>query len=429
MLVILGFAMILSFTVLIMSRKVSVMVALVLLPLGFGLVGGFGASLGPMVLGGIVQVAPIGLMLMFAVLYFSLMSDAGLFAPLVKGVVRIVGRDPMRIAFGTTVISLVVSLSGDATSTAIVIFAALMPVYTIVGMNKLILATLLALSNSVLNLLPWGGPLARIASALKLEPNEIFLPLLPVIAIAICAILSLTWWFGRSERRRLAYNPSAGMAMAGAEDKQDRPGTRERILFWINMVLTLAVLVAMVKKILPLPVVFMVGTCLALLVNYPSVKAQRERLASYAENAFTIISLILASGTLIGVMTDTGMVTAMANWLVRLVPQAWGPGFAVISGIMSVPLLFLMSNDAYYFGILPVLSQIGASFGVPPLEIARSSMLGMPVHMFSPLLASLYLLSGMFKIEVGAFQRFALKWAGALAGVMILAALVTGAIH
>lgn len=428
MIVLLGFLMIASFTILIMTRRVSVMVALVLLPVIFGLAGGFGAGIGPMILNGVTQVVPIGLMLMFAIIFFSIMSDAGLFRPLVSGVLRLVGRDPLRIAFGTTAVSLIVSLSGDATSSALVIFAAFLPVYEGIGMNKLILATLLALSNSILNLLPWAGPLARVASALKLDPNAIFLPLVPTIGIATLAVLALTWLFGVQERRRLGYEPKA-TAVPADTAVHERRSPRERIFVWINLALTIAVLVAMVMRILPLPVVFMIGTCLALLVNFPSVKEQGQKLSSYAENAFTIISLILCSGALIGVMTDTGMVNEMANWLVRLVPGSWGKAFAMISGLMSVPLLFLMSNDAYYFGILPVIAQIGASYGVPALEIARSSMLGMPVHMFSPLLASLYLLSGMFKIDVGAFQRFALKWAVVLAAVMIGGALLTGAIR
>jgi len=429
MLAIIGFIMICTFMILIMTKKMSVLSALIIIPVIFGIISGFGPELGKMILKGVLQVAPIGLMLMFAVLYFSIMMDAGLFEPMVKGVVRIIGDDPMKIAFGTTIVSLIVSMSGDAVSTALVVFATFIPIYARTGMNVMVMATLLALSNSVLNLLPWGGPLARVASSLHLEPNDIFLPLIPTMLITSSAILVLTWWFGRTERIRLNYVPCAVIKDSKLESEQTTSNPRKKIILWINLILTLCVLGAMGARLAPLPVVFMIGVSIALLINFPSLKEQREKLASYADNAFTIISLIFASGALIGIMTETGMVTQMAQQLVRIVPATFGPVFAAITGVLSLPLLLFMSNDAYYFGILPVIAQLGATYNVPAIEIARASMLGMPVHMFSPLLPALYLLAGMLKADVGMFQRFALKWAVVISIVMIIGAIVTGAIH
>ncbi len=247
--------------------------------------------------------------------------------------------------------------------------------------------------------------------------------------IGSAAILVLTWWFGRNERRRLNYNPAAIRESAASGEDIEKPDTRRRIFVYINLLLTIALLAAMVKHLAPLPVLFMVGACVALLINYPRTKDQGEKLFAYAENAFTVISLILASGALIGIINDTGMLESMAQSLVNIVPESLGSYFSLISAILSVPLLFLLSNDAYYFGLLPVIANVASNYGIPAIEIARSSMLGMPVHALSPILASLYLLSGILKVDVGVFQRFALKWALALSIVLILAAVVTGAIH
>ncbi len=429
MLAILGFLMIITFMVLIMTKKLSVMIALVLVPVLFGLIAGFGFGLGTMILNGVIKVAPIGLMLMFALIYFNIMLDAGLFEPMVRGVVRIVGKDPMKICFGTSIISLIVSMSGDGVSSALIVFAAFIPLYKETGMNIMVLATLLALSNSVLNLIPWGGPLARIAGSLSLSPNDIFLPLIPTMIIGSIAILVLTWWFGRSERRRLNYSIADSKEAVAGDIKKEKPDIRKRIFVYINLILTVSLLAAMVKNLAPLPVLFMVGACIALLVNYPTTIKQGEKLVSYAENAFTTISLILASGALIGIMNDTGMLNSMAQSLVNIVPDALGPYFATISAVFSIPFLFLMSNDAYYFGLLPVIANVAANYNVPAIEIARSSLLGMPVHLLSPLLAALYLLAGILKVDIGVFQRFAVKWAVVLSIVLIIAALITGAIH
>jgi citrate-Mg2+:H+ or citrate-Ca2+:H+ symporter, CitMHS family len=79
MLAALGFATIVVFLIAIMTKRVSVLVALVLIPVVFGLLAGAGPDLGKMMLDGIVKVAPVGIMIIFAVLYFGLMLDVGLF--------------------------------------------------------------------------------------------------------------------------------------------------------------------------------------------------------------------------------------------------------------------------------------------------------------------------------------------------------------
>lgn len=80
----LGFLTIGVFLTLIFTRKVSVIVALVMVPVIFGLIGGFGLELGEMMLSGLSTVGPTGIMLVFAILYFSLMLDVGLFDPMIK---------------------------------------------------------------------------------------------------------------------------------------------------------------------------------------------------------------------------------------------------------------------------------------------------------------------------------------------------------
>ncbi|RBA03415.1 Citrate transporter [Staphylococcus arlettae] len=72
-LALLGFIMIIVFMVLIMTRKMSALIALIIVPTVFALIGGFYAGLGKYMLEGIETVAPTGIMLTFAILYFGVM--------------------------------------------------------------------------------------------------------------------------------------------------------------------------------------------------------------------------------------------------------------------------------------------------------------------------------------------------------------------
>lgn len=429
MLMLLGFAMVASFMVLIMTRRLSALVALILTPMVFGLLAGHGVDMGAMAVEGVAKLAPTATLLLFAVLYFGIMIDAGLFDPLVNRVLRVVGDDPVRIALGTAAVALTVALDGDGATTALITITAFLPVYRRVGMNPLVLAVILGSASTVMNMFPWGGPSGRAAAALGIDPAAVFVPLLPTIAAGVLATLAIAWRLGHTERRRLAQGVplppgSEGVSLAYERD----PAACRPRLVWVNLALTLFVLASAITHVLPLALVFMGGFALALVINYPSLADQRARLRAHAENALPIVLLILAAGVFTGIMAGTGMIDAMAKGVMVVVPEALGPWLGVVTAFLSIPFQFVLSNDAYYFGVVPVIAQTAANYGVSPEVIARASLLGLPVHGLSPLVAAIYLVSSLLGAEVGAMQRFGLKWAALLCLVLIAAAVATGAI-
>src|SRR5258708_15395177 len=215
LLIVLGYAVVVSFMVLIMANRVSAFVALVVVPLVFGVFAGHGLDLGPMAVAGVVKLAPTAVLLLSAVLYFSVMIDAGLFDPLVRRVMAAGRGDPMRVAIGTAIVSLLVSLDGDGATTALVVITAFLPLYRRLGMNPLIIAVLLGSANSVINIVPWGGPTGRVASALGVDVSAVFVPLLPAMAMGIITTLGFAWFLGRGGRRRVGIGEGAGGRPAG----------------------------------------------------------------------------------------------------------------------------------------------------------------------------------------------------------------------
>lgn len=429
MLAALGFAMITAFMALVTARKLSALVALILLPLFFGVVAGHGADLASMALGGVAAIAPTATLILFAVLYFSIMVDAGLFDPLVTRALRFAGNDPVRVAIGTAVVAIIVSLDGDGATTALITITAFLPVYRRLGMNVLILAVILLCANSVLNLAPWGGPLARVASVLKLDPADLFFPLLPTIAVGVAATLLIAWHLGRVERLRLqTADHSDARTVSTEAPSHFSPGHARPRLFPFNIALTLLVLTMAVAHFIPLPFVFIVAFATALAINYPSLAEQRARIAAHSANALQIVVLILAAGIFTGVLEGTGMIAAMARALLGGVPEALGSWFGPLTALLAAPLTFFLSNDAFYFGVVPILAEAAALHGVPTEDIGRASLLAQPVHALSPLVAALYLVSGMLDVDVGAQQRFCFKWAVLLSLILIATASLTSAI-
>ncbi|UZD61194.1 CitMHS family transporter [Brevibacterium sp. JSBI002] len=494
MLVILGFAMILVFMTLIMTKRLSPILALILVPTIFGLFAGAGLGIGDMVMDAIASMSSTAALLLFAIIYFGIMIDVGLFDKLVEFILKVAGNDPVKVVLGTALLTGAVSLDGDGSTTFIVVTAAMLPIYQRLEMSPVVLTCVAGLINGTLNIVPWGGPTARASSALQIDANEIFVPMVPSLVAGLLVCLIFAYVLGISERRRLAKNgvawvedrgsnrrkdlvgavagasttagSSAGTTAGGhghgsgsaasanddtateaipasAGDADGSAGTGSGLsntaldpnratlrpkLFWFNLALTVAVMVLLIVDILPLPYLFMIGTVIALMVNFPKMKDQQEELASHATAIISVVAMVMAAGVLTGIMSGTGMVDAMAEWLVEVIPNSMGPYMAVITGLLSIPMTFFMSNDAFYFGILPVLAETASHFGISAADMARASITGQPVHMQSPLVPAILLLVSLSGVELGDHHKKVLWRALIVALVMLAVGVAVGVI-
>ena len=425
-LALIGFLMVATFMTLIMTKRMTPLVALVVVPTLFALLAGFHAGLGDMMIEGLTKLAPTGVMLLFAILFFSTMTDTGLFDPLVGRLIRLVHGDPMLILIGSVVLCALVSLDGDGSTTYIITMAAMLPLYKRYDMNRLYLVCLLMVTSGVMNLTPWGGPTARAASALKLDPATLFLPLIPGMIAGLAFLLGLAFWFGIKERRRLGHVQMRQREPIDIADLgvSQYPEARRPHLRWVNAVLVVTLLSLLVWGILPLSVLMMIAFAIAMIVNYPHVAEQKERIAAHAGNVLSVVSLIFAAGIFTGILGGTGMVEAMSKEVVGVIPPALGPYMAPITALLSMPFTFFISNDAFYFGMLPILAEAGAHYGVEPMAIARASLMGQPVHLLSPLVPSTYLLVSLAGVDLADHQRFTLLPAAAVCIVMTLVGIV-----
>lgn len=425
MLTILGFSMVTCFMYLIMTKRMSALIALIIVPTLFALAGGFYHGLGEMMLNGVKALAPTGVMLTFSILYFGLMIDAGLFDPLVRAILRIVHGDPLKVLVGTAVLTLLVSLDGDSSTTYMIAVAAFLPLYRKLGMNVLAMTCLINLASGIMNLSPWGGPTARAAAALNIDALDIFIPMLPAIFLGCVTLVGLAMLFGLQERKRLGVmrldKAHFGTIDLGFGDAEENEANRRPRMFWPNFILTTVLLVLLVVGLLPIQILFMLAFAVAVMLNYPSLEQQKARISAHAGNVLAVTSLIFAAGVFTGILSGTGMVDAMAKSLLAIIPHSFGPYLAVFTAIVSLPFTFFMSNDAFYFGILPVIAQTAANYGITPQEIARASIIGQPFHLLSPLVPSVYLLVGLAKVDIGDHQRFAIKW-----GILVSLALMAG---
>ncbi len=179
MLVTLGFTMVALFMVLIMTKRLTPVVALILVPLAFAVIAGTGVGVGDAVMEQVGKFAPTAALLFFAIVYFGLMIDVGLFDPLIRLILRICGNSPVKVVIGTAVLTSLVSLDGDGSTTFIITVSAMLPLYLRLGLSPVVLTVVANLAAGVMNIIPWGGPTVRAATALGVSPSELFNPMVP----------------------------------------------------------------------------------------------------------------------------------------------------------------------------------------------------------------------------------------------------------
>lgn len=430
MIALLGFATIVCFLILILTKRLSVITALVIVPVLFGLMGGFNPKeLGEMMLGGIKQVAPTGIMLIFAVLYFGVMLDAGMFDPVVAYIIKLVKGDPLKVVIGTAILTMIVHLDGDGTATFMIVLSAFLPIYKRLNINRLVLAGIVALSVGPLHLVPWSGTSARAISTLNTSADKLFNPNLPAIIAGMIWVLLVAYIFGRRERKRLGvidldYEHHASLS-------EEQKSFRRPKLMWINAIVTISLIAILMKGWMPAPVLFVIASVTALLINYPVLKDQQKILKSHGANIFLVSSMIFAAGIFSGILTGTKMIEAMASSLISLIPEQHANLLPLLTAVTSMPSSLLFTPDAYYFGVVPVVGQTALHYNIDPLEIGRAALLGQMTVGFplSPLTASTFLLIGLCEIDLGDHQKFVFKWAFGTTIVMTIVAIITGSIH
>lgn len=431
----LGFLAIAVMLVAIMARWMSPLVALILVPTLAALLAGEGWAIGEHMVKGITAIAPMAGMLMFAVVFFGILTDAGMFEPFIRRLLRIVGEHPARITLGSYALAALVQLDGAGAITFLIAVPAFLPLFDRLGMDRRVLACCVAMSAGINNMFPWGGPTLRSAVALELPVTEIYNPMIPVQIIGLLAGGAIAWWLGKREQRRLAGCAGATVGMAehaaapvDVDATQALPATATGWRFAANLLLTVVTLGVLLWDQLPSVVVFMFGTVLALLINYPGAEEQRERVDAHAKAAFMMISVLFAAGAFGGIMRGAGFFEAMATATVGVLPESMATHIPFVVALLSTPMSLVFDPDSYYFGILPVVAEVLGQFGVPPHQLAQASLIGQMTTGFpvSPLTPATFLLIGLARIDLASHQRFTLPFLCLIALVMTLASVALG---
>ena len=446
-----AYVMMAIFMYIIMKKKMSPFTALVLIPLIFAIILVATGQVQDVNIGTLIRqglfgnnskdkltamkgTAETGVMLLFAILYFSTMLDAGLFDPITNKMIRFAKGDPMKVLMATAIVAAAVSLNGDGTTTTLICCSAFVPIYKKLDMKLMNLGVLVILQNTIMNLLPWGGPTARAMSVLGVEADILGYLAPGMILSVLYVIFVVARSMGKKERARLGVQELSEEELNELTTITDPEVLEKRRPqnFVINAIMTIVLigwLVAgsFINSIEVKPVVlFLVGTGLALMINYPDLKAQSKRIGDNAGDAVQVVLLVFAAGVFMGLFQGTGMATALTESIVKIIPKELAGFWSLIIAIISVPGTFFLTNDGFYYGVLIPFAEVGRQYGFTDMQMALASLMGQAFHLLSPLVAFIYLLLRLTGLDMGEWQKESAKYAAVIFVIFVVTIVLMG---
>ena len=429
-LTLMGLAIIFVTVGILIRGRVNPIIPMTLVPVIGAVIAGFGVEdIADFFGEGLSSVINVVVMFIFAIIFFGILQDVGLFTPVIRSLIKATRGNVMAVTIGTAAIGIVAHLDGSGSTTFLITIPALLPLYRALHMSRYVLITIVALAASVMNMVPWGGPLGRAGAVVEQDPNDIWLHLLPIQGVAVVLIFTIAALLGWREKRRLVklqesgeikgsisvdVNSLADDFSAKQAEEQQKLGFRYRKSRWVtiaNIVVALAVLAALLSGLLPPAPAFLIATTIALVVNFDGAMEQGDALRRHAPNALSMAGVIIAAAMFLGVLNETKMLEEIALSLVNILPEGVAPYLHVIVGFFGVPLDLLTSTDAYYFSVLPIVQSTVESFGVSGMGAASALIIGNVVGTFvSPFSPALWLALGLADGQMGKYLKICLLY-------------------
>lgn len=426
-----GFALMILIVALLLWGKSTPAVVFILLPIIVGFAVGFTAEeMSGYIASGVSGVATTAILFIFAVLFFGVMNDAGVFDVIVGKVLKLVGNNITLLMFATVLIAFIGHLDGSGATTLLICIPPLLPIYKKMNVRPINLLCITTLTMGVMNIVPWGGPCGRTAAALEVGTSEIWRYCIPAQVVGIVLILGLCVLLSRNEKKRGAgYNPAAEAETVSVETVAEVNELHRPKLFWFNIALIVAVVLMLTMTKVATHITFMIALAIGLTVNYPSQKMQMERVKAHATDALTMAFTALASGVLIGIMGKSPILDAMTQMVLSAVPESMAPHLHVLFAAVNSPLSMFIHGDALTYGILPIVNQIVSVYGIPAAAVGAAFLITFgPAIYIMPMTAATYMGLGLTNVELKDHIAFSYKWAFVLASAMLAFVLVTGII-
>lgn len=425
-----GFAMIIVIVILLLKGEMSPIVVLTLVPTIAALLLQFSPiEITGFIKEGIATTTSNGILFIFSVIYFGVMSDTGMFDVIVNFLVKRAGNNVIAVTVSTAIIATIAHLDGTTATTVLITIPALYPVYKRMNIDSRILLSLTGACMGVMNLLPWGGPVARAATVLGIDANDIWIAMIPIQIAGFVTNIVVAVLLGMLAIKMGAGAGKGVTVEVDQKAKEEEMALRRPKLLIFNLLLTIALIAVLSMGVITSYVAFLLALSFALAVNYPDLKLQDKLIKKHAPAALIISAALFSAGAMVGILDGTGMLTDMANAIIGIIPSLMGQFIHIIFGVLALPLGLCIGTDAYFYGIMPLVMEVGEIYGVASLNTAYTMLIGKNLAlMVSPLTPATFLAIGLTNTELKDHMKFSIPIYWIISVFMLLLGVIFGII-
>lgn len=390
--------------ILILTKKLPMNFTMFLIPVAVALILGYKPlEISNMVLEQFAMtMRASGYMLIFGLLYFSMLTETGMFDKIVGGITKVIGSkmNVIVIMILTTVIAAVGMLTANISTCYLVTFPIMMPLYKKYRFSRVHAFILAQTALAAMCFIPWGIGIALSAMMAGCDTVELASASIPWALCFIPVIIAQWVYFAYKHKKEVgtlglpaASELENGQGAQAQENKNSRPG-----LFWVNLLIFAAVITALAIFKIPAYFVFIIAACITALINYP--KNFGDMWNKTGTMIFNIIVMLLAISVYIAVFSQTGMVESFAEMIVGIFPGNTAKYAFIVLLAISVPVIRFVPYQLYN-AMYPLLIFIGAQFGYTPIEVIAPYVCNLALATgVTPVNTSIYVAGPLLETEV-----------------------------
>ena len=427
MLTAVGFLMLLIIVVLLLTGKVSLPPIFVVVPVVACLICGFGlAQINDFIGTGLKSVLNTVALFTFAVLYFSILNDVGMFDVIVSKLMRYLGNKVEVAMWITCLVATISHLDGSGATTMLVTIPMMLPIYKKMKIRPQALLLLAAICSGSMNMTPWCSSVLRLTSATGGDAMELWRYVLPLQVICLILSYLIVIPLAKLERKNGAGMTEEEFKALKATLNQPVETKVSMKVIYFDIILTVAILIAMLSGVVKSNLGFMVALAVALVVNFPNPKDQTKKVKEFGGTALNMIMIIFSIGVLVGVLKDSGMMDGMVALILAIIPESLGSHITWIISALSVPLSMFLGSDTVYMAVAPIMANVVTAYGSTMLQLNAAFLIGACLSANLCLVGPTpYLALGLADVDMPSNLKYCFPW---VFGMSLLVSVIAGVI-
>lgn len=339
------------------------------LPMIAALLMGFGPTeIATFAQNGLSRIVGTLCLVIFAILYFRILHESGLFQIMVDGVIRRLKGNVYSVIITTALISFLTQLDGSGTTTALCTIPPLKPMYDRMNISRETLLLIEGVASATLTMIPWGPSLNEACAYAGVDVYKVFKFLTPVMIFAIALTFVYCIILGRYEISR-----GAGVTEEEWDEIKQAALNREKAarsrkgLLIFNSVFTLVLLIVLLLGLIKTIFAFVLGFFVLAAVNYPSAEKQTEFIRKNGGMIMQLVFTMMGVGVLVGINDGTGVIREMTGIILSEVPGI-SQHIVLIACIFSI-VLTILTAQAKIAVIIPAIIGIVAPAGISAVQV------------------------------------------------------------